>query len=197
MFGSFGRTTSSRTIVQGRPARLRTHRALTEQLAVELRRSGANVDLERAIPALYKCADNGTVTEAILDVVYSFPRGPVTRHLDVTVRCPFASAYKKAHANLAVAVQGGEDAKAWRYGPSVIPVAFESFGRLGRDSTSKLEDMAAEARQRPRFRNRRPTRTYARWRHVLERTLVFETAVIVLLSLGSAVGHLCRGRQHP
>ena len=82
-----------------------------EQLAVELRRSGAYVDLERAIPALYKCADDGTVTEAILDVVYSFPGGPVTRHLDVTVRCPFASAYKKTHENPAVAAQGGEDAK--------------------------------------------------------------------------------------
>ena len=59
------------------PARLRAHTALNTVLAKESKRAGAHVNVEKACPQLYECDAQGTVTEAILDVVLHFPGGPL------------------------------------------------------------------------------------------------------------------------
>ena len=70
------------------------------------------VDLERAIPALYRVDDQGKVTEAILDVTIRSPSSFRTFAMDVTVRCPHACRNQRGcsvSANrAAVAAKDGE-----------------------------------------------------------------------------------------
>eukprot|EP00973_Karenia_brevis_P061149 8503719-Karenia_brevis.AAC.1 len=53
-----------------------------------LERAAAEVDLERAMPQLYRLEPDGKVVEAILDVVAILPGSFVTMPFDVTIRCP-------------------------------------------------------------------------------------------------------------
>ncbi len=50
------------------PASMRPRRALAAALAMQLRASGAEVDLERTVVELAKTDAQGRVTEAILDL---------------------------------------------------------------------------------------------------------------------------------
>ena len=68
----------------------------------------------------------------------------------------------------------------------------ESFGRFGPLRISNLQQMAADFEGRTQFK--RPLRRlYSRWRLSLERSLLFQMADIMLLSLGHSSG-LHRGR---
>ena len=169
------------------PARLRPHRSLAETLAGEVKRLGAHVDLERACPDLYQQHASGHTTEAILDVVYHLPGGPCQRKIDVTIRCPFARRYGSTDAVGGVAAAVGVADKCSRYGPSVICLSFETFGRLDASSCELLQQMASDFENR--CSARLPCRRlYERWRASLERALYFEMADIVLLSLGHSSG---------
>lgn len=75
------------------PAWLHPPRGLANVLAAELRCTGAHTDLERACPQLLQTGENGTIQEAILDVVYHAPGGGFQRLIDVTIRCPHAQRY--------------------------------------------------------------------------------------------------------
>ena len=70
------------------PARLRPHRSTMVALAKSCEREGSFVDLERAIPALYRIGSDGKVKEAILDVVVQTPSCYTSHAIDVTICCP-------------------------------------------------------------------------------------------------------------
>ena len=125
------------------PARMRPHRAVQTTLRGLLRNIGAHVDLERAIPEFFtwrgqKC------TEAILDAAIRWPTSLHTTVVDITVRCPHASRY--GGGVTAPPTEAAEDEKHKRYGPQVTPIAFSTYGRLGREGRNAMEALAAEAR---------------------------------------------------
>ena len=169
------------------PARYRRHRALAETYGRCARDAGAHVDLERACPELYSKDSQGNVKEAILDVVHHLPGGPWQRKIDVTIRCPFASLEGDACVTPGLAARHGEEDKRRRYGSSVFCLAFESFGRLGYLSLANLKLLAADFEHRTHFK--KPSRRLcSRWRLSLERSLLYELADIVALSLGCSSG---------
>eukprot|EP00973_Karenia_brevis_P016295 2230967-Karenia_brevis.AAC.1 len=53
-----------------------------------LEKAGLEVDLERAMPYLFRLEPDGNVVEAILDVVAIIPGCLDTLPFDVTIRCP-------------------------------------------------------------------------------------------------------------
>ena len=153
------------------PARYRRHRALAESVGRCVRDAGAHVDLERACPGLYTYDSHGNVKEAILDIVYHVPGGPLQRKIDVTIRCPFASLQGDVGVTPGIAAHTGEEDKRRRYGTSVLCLAFESFGRLGVVSLANLRLLVADFEHRISFR--KPLRRLcARWRLSLERALL-------------------------
>ena len=169
------------------PARMRPHRSIAETLACEFKKQGAHVDLERACPDLCKVAENGHITEAILDVVYHLPGGPYQRKIDVTIRCPFAGRYSHVATRPGVAASGGVKDKLDRYGHGVICLSFETFGRLDPLSCDALRNLAADIEHRVTARP--PSRRlYNKVRMSLERALLFEMADLALLSLGHSSG---------
>jgi hypothetical protein len=168
-----------------------------------LARAGAGIDLERAIPALYRIDTEGKVTEAILDVVVITPGCSSSTPLDVTIRCPHAQRYNndaatmKASVTPSVAARDGEKDKHARYGSSVLPIALETYGRMGEKSLEAVNQLANQvvaATASSRFH--RGSDFVAALRCELERALFWNIADITLLSLG----HSCqvwrsRGRQ--
>ena len=93
-------------------------------------RAGAEADLERAMPYLYRLQPDGKVKEAILDVVVSSAGCLQTMPFDVTIRCP--RGLKDYHGTPftairpAEAARDGEQEKSLRYDDPVIPLAFET-----------------------------------------------------------------------
>eukprot|EP00973_Karenia_brevis_P078473 10895601-Karenia_brevis.AAC.1 len=83
------------------------------------------------MPSMYRISTEGVVTEAIPDVVLSFPGSLSLTALDVTVRCPHGERYEKAQEVAGTAAADGELEKHERYGKEVVPVSFETYGRLG------------------------------------------------------------------
>eukprot|EP00973_Karenia_brevis_P002612 355723-Karenia_brevis.AAC.1 len=83
------------------------------------------VDSERAVPCLYRIAEDGTLTEAILDVVMSLPGGLMSVYYDVTIRCPHSVRNGQGHRTAAlqpgIAAADGELEKLTRYGRQVQP----------------------------------------------------------------------------
>ena len=68
-----------------------------------------------------------------------------------------------------------------------MPLAFESFGRLGTKSAAALRSLACEASGHQRSAlEPSPTRRLARYRGELERILLFHLADAALLALGVA-----------
>ena len=186
------------------PARLRPHRAVMVGLKNILVRAGAEVDLERAIPSLYRIDTEGKVTEAILDAVVITPGCSSSTPLDVTIRCPHAQRYNneaattmKASVTPSVAAREGENDKHARYGPSVLPVALETYGRMGRTSLQAVNQLANQvvaASASSRFHC--GSDFVAALRCELERALFWNIADITLLSLGrSCQVWRSRGRQ--
>ena len=169
------------------PSRLRPHRSLCNAMAYECRAAGGHVDLERACPQLYKWHGD-RCQEAILDVVYHLPGTTVTRNIDITVRCPFATRYVNTDSKVAVAALSGENEKVARYGSEVSPISFETFGRLGPQSMVNLQNVAADF-VRPGGR-RSCMGVYNRLRYILEYMLLYENADLILMSLGASSGLL-------
>ena len=171
------------------PARLRPHRSPVCKMQHMLLKSGAEADVERAIPSLYRIDADGAVKEAILDVVTSLPGSLSMTALDVTIRCPHSSRYDDAWQTPSVAAADGEFEKHERYGQDVVPVALETYGRLGHESQRGLRQLALSAAQRSYGAVATSGYTlYARWRLDLERILLHELADVALLSFGHASG---------
>ena len=131
--------------------------------------------------------DNGSVHEAILDVVYHAPGGGFQRFIDVTIRCPHAQRYENVNLVPGVPAHAGEKDKKSRYDSSVLAVSFETFGRLGYLSVSNLRSIALDLALLSHYKHA-PAWYYDRLRFLLERALVFEISDLVLLALGSTAG---------
>ena len=113
--------------------RFRPHTNLEHTLARIMKEAGAAVDIERYIPHLYDEVTKDGVTktrEAIMDVVVNFPGTWVTALVDVSIRSPHVERYKRSIANPGLAARIGEEDKDKRYGHEVLPLVFETFGRL-------------------------------------------------------------------
>ena len=70
---------------------MRPHRALQRKLGQLLANSGANVDYERPVPDMYRIRSDGTIQEAILDLVATFPATVGYWAVDVSIRAPQAA----------------------------------------------------------------------------------------------------------
>ena len=140
----------------------------------------------------------GKVTEAILDVIVITPGCSSMTPIDVTIRCPHAQRVA-THASRtpSAAAEAGEKDKHSRYGSSVLPIALETYGRMGRKSMQSVGHLANQtvaASVSSRFHC--GSDFIASMRCELERALLWNIADITLLSLG----HTCqvwrsRGRQ--
>jgi len=172
------------------PARQRPHRALMVSMKKVLERAGAEVDLERAMPALYRMDSEGKVTEAILDAVIIPPGCPSSTPVDVTIRCPHAQrTNKRASVVPSIAADEGESDKFNRYGRSVLPLALETYGRMGHKSLHTVTFLAnhvVAATVASRFH--RGSDFIAALRLDLERSLLWSIADVTLLS----IGHSCQ-----
>ena len=144
-------------------AALRVHRAVQHALARCLRRSGANVDIERFM-AHFTTPDS---PEAILDIVAHWPASSHLFAIDVTVRNPSAARYQ--HANDVAAVAEGE--KERRYGLGALPLALWSGGGLGPRSETTLQALAAEARAQ-RLQDADASGLVSEWRLEVEAALL-------------------------
>ena len=181
------------------PARMRPHRALAAALARELRRCGAEVDLERTVIELAQYDNEGNIREAILDLVVGFPGAVQQLFIDVTIRCPHAGRYEHAAHSPGEAASSAAREKFTRYGTAVLPVAVETYGRLATESHRSLEHIAMHAGVCNRDYWAAP-RLVPTWRAALERIVQFAVADIDLLALGyaasaSETGLACRGAQ--
>lgn len=119
--------------------------------------------------------------------VYHTPGGMVQRAIDVTIRCPHAETYSNSHQCAGAAAAAGEKCKLDRYDDSVLAIAFETFGRLGRVSIANLHMIAQDMFLQDKRRHSEAWH-YHYLRYSLERALVFHAADNCLLSLGTNSG---------
>ena len=168
------------------PARMRPHRALAAAVARELCRCGAEVDLERTVVELAQWDADGSIKEAILDLVVTFPGSVQQLFIDVTIRCPHADRYLHAAHSPGEAASCAAREKMERYGASVLPVAMETYGRIAIESQRSLEHLASHAGACIRDYWAAP-RLIPTWRATIERVVQFAVADIDLLALGYAV----------
>ena len=79
----------------------------------------------------------------------------------------------------------GEKDKDTRYGPEVMPLAWESYGRLGEESVACMRQLAWDAAG---VHNRGVLKSaallYSEWRLKLEMILILETTDVALCCLG-------------
>ena len=176
------------------PARLRPHRAIQRRLGQLLGAAGANVDFERPVPDMYRLRPDGSVQEAILDVVATFPGTTGYHAIDVSIRATQATRYAATAATAGVPSAAGALEKVRRYGADVLPVVFEPGGRLcdtGLASLRMLATAANDASQRAG--GGRPL--WQTWRTHLESALLFALADVMLLGLGLQAARTCPGRR--
>ena len=167
------------------PATMRPHRMLANTLAREMRAVGAEVDLERVIPELAdRRARSGQQRDAVMDLAITFPASLAQLWVDVSIRCPSAARYVKADRVAGTAAAVAAEEKHDRYGPYVLPLPFESFGRLGTAGRRTLEVLALHAAACVHDKWA-AQRLVPRWHACLERVVTFATAEIVLLSMGT------------
>ena len=168
-------------------ARLRVHNAIARTLALLLQAAGGNVDLERAVPAMAVEKPDGKVTDAILDVTCWFPGRIEWFALDVTIRFPGSKRYVGAARKAGEAASVGEREKVRRYGQDVLPLAFETGGRLGAASMRSLQTLALAAQASSIGAS--TTRGLAnQWRRRLEEVLVFACADVMLAATQGSGG---------
>ena len=117
-----------------------------------------------------------------MDVVVHFPASWQTSLVDVTIRCPHGVKQSPSDKTPAHAAMGGESDKARRYGNGVLPLAFETYGRLGPLSLLTLQTLADAAAVAGQVNTRRLTG----WRRHLERAVIWSGAESTLLAYGSA-----------
>ena len=166
-------------------ARLRPHRAICRALGRSMRAAGAQVDYERAIVEHYRWDSSlQRYQEAILDVVLTWPGAVALQAIDVCISCPLAERVPAAAKHAGKAATQAEKRKATRYGADVLPLSFESHGRLGPASQLALDAMA---RQASAYGQSRCTAgaLVRKWRADLELALMFVEADIILQSRGA------------
>lgn len=164
-------------------ARLRIHNTVQYALARELRTTKGNVDMERAMPDMAVRKPDGSLEPAIMDLTVWYPGTTAWHGVDVTVRYPGATRYYGAADLAGKAASKAEAEKVKRYGKEVLPLAYETGGRLGVQSRDTLRKLAALAAATDGG-----ILTAAglenRWRRRIESALMFAVADTLLLALG-------------
>ena len=162
---------------------MRIHNTVNSALARNLRAARGNVDLERAMPDMAQQRPDGSIEEAIMDLTCWFPGCAEWHGVDVTVRYPGAVWYYGAADHAGKASAKAEAEKIKRYGQDVLPLAYETGGRLGTQSMQSLRKLAAQAAATDRG-----ILTAAglenRWRRDIESALLFAVADALLLAMG-------------
>ena len=118
-----------------------------------------------------------------MDLVVTFPGSVQPLYVDVSIRCPHAGRYEYARRSPGEAASAAALDKRARYGCNVLPVAFESYGRIGSESLRSLDLLAVHAGCCMRDAWAAP-RLLPKWRAALERLVHFAAADVDLLSLG-------------
>ena len=118
-----------------------------------------------------------------MDLVIRAPANPRSRLIDVTIRCPHRKNKDNGEVGGAMAETGEED-KVRRYGVQVMPLAVESYGRMGKESRESLRQFAADMAVAYRGIAKSAADIYAEWRLKLERTVLLQLADIALSCLG-------------
>lgn len=164
---------------------MRAHRNVQHALCKELRQAGAEVDLERVVPEMSGRARQNTRADptAIMDLYVTVPGRPERFLIDVTVRSPHAARYEDAARRCGQAAASGAKEKRDLYGPEVMPLPFESYGRLGEAGYETLSSLASAVAG---LRWADHSRLTLSWRAACERALSRATADVALLALGSA-----------
>ena len=176
------------------PARLRPHTALARRLGMQLRAVRGFVDYERPVPDLFTVDPHtGAISEAVLDIVCTFPGATSYHAVDVSIRSPDAERYGTADIRPGAAAASGEADKLRRYGPTVLPVVIETGGRMGLASIDALASLATEARLACNVSAGRPL--WCRWRTELESAALFALSDVALLGLGDAASTLLPARR--
>ena len=143
--------------------------------------------MERAVPTMASVDAAGKITDAILDVTCWFPGCIEWFAFDVTVRYPGSQRYVGAPWRKGEAAAAGENDKFRRYGQEVLPLAFETGGRLGSASIQSLQRLALAA-----CSSSVCALTYRglvnRWRRRLEAALFFFAGADVILAATQASG---------
>ena len=171
-------------------ARQRPHRMLAATMAGCLRKVGAEIDMERTVVELAHFAEDGEVTEAILDLWVQFPGHTTPVYLDVTIRCPQAQRYTTAWKMPGAAAAYAVKQKETRYGPRVLAIALETYGRVAAVTVANLESLACTAGSGIRDRASAPQAVSA-WKQAITRAVVYSMADIDLLALGAAAVSTC------
>lgn len=128
------------------PGRMRPDRALAQAVAKTLRVTGAEVDIERIIPELRGRPKEIRTLKRLMPSSIAFWAGCPSRFLlDVTLRSPHASRYENAAVIPGSAALASEGKKTRRYGAEVLPVAIDTYGRLGRAVDAGFQQLAAAA----------------------------------------------------
>ena len=177
-------------------ARNRPHRTICRAIGRLARAAGSTVDYERAIPELYEWEqDKPKPREAILDVVLTWPGALALQTVDVCISCPHADRTSAAWRRPALAATNAEKRKAARYGQSVMPLSFESHGRMGPNSLLALKSMARQACTYGVAKTPPPI-LLQRWRADLELALYFVLADTYLQARGAIASRAGPG-SHP
>ena len=152
-------------------ARLRAHRQMVHALAAIMKRAGAEVDIERAVPEWHGRGPTGAPEEAIMDVVVRWPGTNELHYVDVTIRAPWSKRYVAAQT-----LPGSAAEIAWK--------EKKCLGRLHDESAKWLRRMANDAATRS-GRPRAGRASYRRWRLELDRALAYVEADVLMTSMGS------------
>ena len=83
-----------------------------------------------------------------------------------------------------LAAKDREKAKRARYGADVLPLSFESHGRLGASSLGTVQLLASWACAASPGQRQRESVLLRRWQTSLEAVLVYEKADLLVQSLG-------------
>ena len=175
--------------------RQRAHRNLAAAVATAATQLGMHADLERFVPELYKQlpgtppvpadADvdgkDSRVKKAILDVVLSCPGFESLLLLDVSIRSAAAARYSAATC-AGHAAESGERDKMSRYGSAVMPLIFESGGRLGPASIATLSSIVSKAAAARLC----SSHSISSWRSRTERSVIFSVAEAAIRAYGAA-----------
>ena len=168
--------------------RMRSHRAICATLAAELKRKGAAIDMERAVPEMLTVDSDGNFHDRIMDVIAQWPGSASSVLIDCTIRSPWAMRYNRGSVT-AGRIGRVADREKWKhYGLDVAPIAFETLGRISPGGANALRTLQSEASD---WSTKGPL-DIRRLRMSLETCVIRSSAECLIRTLGNA-GHCAIG----
>ena len=120
-----------------------------------------------------------------MDLTCWFPGAAEWFGVDVTVRYPGATRYYGAADHAGRAATKAEAEKIKRYGQDIMPIAYETGGRLGPQSRDALRKLAQHAASAGGGGLLTAAGLENKWRRDLETALFFAVADTLILAMGS------------